>query len=178
MRYLARGGEYHRVCKPEWSDCSDTRHSLRGGRWNPPGSFEVLYLNRTERTAALQALANFRGEAHSLLDLRPERRPELQGFEVAEGEFVDAVGSEGLVEIGLPADYPAGHEGGSAWPVCQGIGSAAHAAGAAGIACRSACAGADPARDEELALFVTERRPPATPLRRRAFAEWFPAGLA
>lgn len=169
-----RGGDFFRVCKPDWRDCSDTTHSrIHGGRWNAPGGHEVLYLNRTERLAALQAIENFRGEAHSLYDLRPERRPHLQSFSVADDDYVDAVSEAGLRSLRLPADYPA--ELRDDWTVCQEIGDAAYRAGEQGIACRSACAGAEPT-DEELALFVRSRRAAPEAGERRPFAEWFPTG--
>lgn len=171
MRRVERGGPYYRVCKPEWSDCGDTGFSLRGGRWNPPGEYPVLYLNRTVRMAALQAVENFRGEAHSLFDLRPERRPHLQSFTVPRADYVDAVTDAGVLALGLPAGYPDG----AGWERCQPIGRAAQAAGERGIACRTACAGGADPDHEELALFDRDGAP-AAPGPRRPFAEWFPAG--
>lgn len=172
MRYVARGGAYYRVCKPAWADCGDTAPSaVRGGRWNAPGEHRVLYLNRTVRMAALQAVQNFRGEAHSLFDLRPDRRPHLQEFEVAAGDFVDVVTPEGVADLGLPAEYPEG----AAWEDCQRIGRAAYAAGERGIACRTACQGGGDPDHEELALFDRDGNP-AAPGPRLTFAEWFPGG--
>ena len=171
MRHLQRGGPYYRVCKPDWTDCADTAHSLRGGRWNPPGEYRVLYLNRTVRMAALQAVENFRGEAHSLFDLRPERRPHLQAFDVARGDYADAVTDAGVLALGLPAAYPDG----VGWTECQQVGRAAHAAGERGIACRTACRGGGDPDHEELALFDRDGAP-ARPGVRRTFQEWFPAG--
>jgi RES domain-containing protein len=171
MRRIGRGGAYYRVCKPGWSDCADTAYSqLRGGRWNAPGEHRVLYLNRTIRMAALQAHDNFKGEAHTLRDLRPERRPHLQQFDVPRAEYVDAVTDEGLRALGLPATYPDG----TGWDVCQPIGRDVYAAGERGIACRTACAGGGDPDHEELALFDRDGQPAAA-WRRWAFDEWYPA---
>ncbi|MGH2997143.1 MAG: hypothetical protein ACRDM9_12585, partial [Gaiellaceae bacterium] len=54
-RTIRRGGPYNRLAEPSWSDPLDTSYSRRrGGRWNPPGSFGALYLNRDLRIARLQ----------------------------------------------------------------------------------------------------------------------------
>jgi hypothetical protein len=51
-RHIARSGRYLRVADPSWSDPLDPDHAReRGGRWNPPHSFAVLYLNRDRQTA-------------------------------------------------------------------------------------------------------------------------------
>jgi RES domain-containing protein len=172
MRHVDRGGPYYRVCKPDWTECADTSHSrTRGGRWNAPGEHAVLYLNRTVRMAALQALENFRGEAHSLFDLRPERRPHLQAFTVLQARYVDVVTPEGIAALGLPDGYP--REAG--WDACRAIGREAYAAGEQGVACRTACPGAGDPEHEELALFDRDGRP-AEPGQRLPFERWFPTG--
>jgi RES domain-containing protein len=172
MRRIGRGGPYYRVCKPDWADCSDTGFSqIRGGRWNAPGEHRVLYLNRTIRMAALQAHDNFRGEAHELFDLRPERRPHLQAFEVPRTEYVDVVTDEGVRALDLPEAYPVG----AGWDVCQVVGREVYAAGERGLACRTACEGGGDPDHEELALFDRDGQP-ARPGQRWTFAEWFPTG--
>lgn len=172
MKWVSRGGTYYRVCKPDWTDCADTSFSrIWGGRWNAPGEYGVLYLNRTLRMAALQAVENFRGEAHSLFDLRPERRPQLQAFGVPEDEYVDAVTDEGLTSLGLPIDYPEG----VGWERCQPMGRAAFEAGERGIGCRTACRGGGDPDHEELAWFDREGVPDAVG-DRMTFDRWFPTG--
>lgn len=172
MRRIPRGGSYYRVCKPGWADCTDSSFSqVHGGWWNAPGAHRVLYLNRTVRMAALQAMENFRGEAHSLFDLRPDRRPRLQAFDVPQDEYVDAVTDEGLAALGLPAEYPEGVE----WNQCQPIGQVAYDAGEPGIACRTACRGGGDPDHEELAWF--DRDGISAPVGERlAFDRWFPTG--
>jgi RES domain-containing protein len=172
MKHVERGGEFYRVCKPDWTECGDTSYTrITGGRWNAPGEHAVLYLNRTVRMAALQAHDNFRGEAHSLFDLRPERRPDLQAFAAPRAEYVDVVTDDGIAALGLPPTYPDG----VGWEPCQAIAREAFAGGERGIACRTACEGGGDPEHEELALFEREG-PPAVPGARRAFAEWFPTG--
>lgn len=172
MRHVRRGGTYFRVCKPGWADCADTQYSqIRGGRWNPAGEHRVLYLNRTIRMAALQAVANFSGEAHSLFDLRTDRRPHLQAFAVSSDDYVDVVTPDGIAAVGLPPTYPDG----AGWDTCQVIGHAAFAGGERGIACRTACEGGGDPDHEELALFDRDGRP-AQPGERLAFDRWFPTG--
>lgn len=172
MRRIPRGGSYYRVCKPGWTDCAETSFSqVWGGRWNAPGAHRVLYLNRTVRMAALQAMENFRGEAHSLFDLRPDRRPQLQAFGVPQDEYIDAVTDEGLAALGLPVEYPEGVE----WSQCQPIGQAAYESGEPGIACRTACHGGGDPDHEELAWF--DRGGIPAPLGERlTFDRWFPTG--
>jgi len=131
----------------------------------------VLYLNRTIRMAALQAMENFRGEAHSLFDLRPDRRPHLQAFAVPSDDYVDVVSPEGIVALGFPATYPDG----VGWDVCQPIGRAAYDDGERGIACRTACEGGGDPDHEELALFDRDGEP-AHPGERLTFDRWFPTG--
>jgi RES domain-containing protein len=140
------------VAKPEWADPFDTTFSARsGGRWNPPGSFGVLYLNADERVASANARQWFaHNGGFSVLDLQPARRPVAVACTFRQ-ELVDVVSPEGVAAIGLPSRYP--------WKVprsdCQPIGERLHAAGERGIACRSAaeCAGPRQSVGEEAALF-------------------------
>src|SRR5947199_199474 len=48
VRTVERRGAYVRVADPGWRDPLDGRHArARGGRWNPPESFPVVYLCAT-----------------------------------------------------------------------------------------------------------------------------------
>jgi len=178
-RHVRRSGLYHRVCDPEWSDCTDTSFSKDfGGRWNEAGRFGVLYLCRTLTVAAANARKNFDGEIHSLYDLKPEFRPVLVDFSLGRSpghRFVDAVSKSGLAELGLPSSYPLGANG-TMVPRsrCRPIGFAAYDAGEAGIACRSAAEAADGNWiGEELALF-DRASGFAVQGKRHRFAEWYP----
>jgi len=152
-RRVRRGGEYLRVANPGWADPFDTTFSRRaGGRWNPPGSFGALYLNRDIRTASANArrvLAEQGG--FSLFDLKPERRPVAVRCTLLPRLLANAVTETGLGAIGLPAEYPWQ----VGWDRCQPIGARLQEAGEDGIAARSAaeCAGPGHWMGEEAVLF-------------------------
>ncbi len=168
---MRRGGEYLRVAKPAWADPFDTTFSRRaGGRWNPPGSFGALYLNRDARTASANA-RRFLAEqgGFSLWDLRPERRPVAVRCTVSPRLLVNAVTATGLGAIGLPAEYPWR----VGWDRCQTVGAGLQKAGEKGIAARSAaeCAGPGQWVGEEAVLFE-----PVRGVRRGRvlrFEQWF-----
>lgn len=174
MRRTQRGGEYYRVCDPDWADCSETSFSRhQGGRWNPPGAFGALYLNRTLEVSAAQARHNFAGELHTLFDLRPDQRPDLQSLIVPLSEFLDVVTDAGVADVGLPKHFPYG----VTWELCQPIGRMAYDGNEHGIATRSAAEATPQAWiGEELALF--DRTIELAPIQlghRRRFQEWYPA---
>jgi RES domain-containing protein len=166
-----RSGTYYRVCKPDWQDCADTTYSkANGARWNPRGRFGALYLCATVEVAAANARNQHAGRAIRLFSLRPERRPQLQRFEVAPARFADIVSAAGVAAAGLPADYP--YDVG--WQRCQPIGAAAHAGHLPGIACRSAAECTKTSwLGEELAVFDSAAQPKAAG-KRRAFGDWYP----
>jgi RES domain len=164
---VRRGGEYNRLAEPGWQDPLDTSFAKSaGGRWNPPGSFGVLYLNRDERVARLQVDHRLVGQPYGIEDLEPAEQHDLVLVDVPEAERLDCVSDRGLEALGLPSSYPRSPDGKPVGHrVCQRIGQRAHEAAHTGIACRSAATGATRS-DEELALFephaaldVKERRP-------------------
>jgi hypothetical protein len=164
---VRRGGEYNRLADPGWQDPLDTSFAKStGGRWNAPGSFAVLYLNRGERVARLQADHRLAGQPYGIEDLDPAEQHDLVVVDVPEAERLDCVSDRGLVAVGLPPSYPRGADGEPVGHgVCRQIGQRAHEAAHSGIACRSAATGAT-SSDEELAAFeghaaleVKDRRP-------------------
>ena len=164
---VRRGGEYNRLAEPGWQDPLDTSFAKStGGRWNPPGSFGVLYLNRDERVARLQVDHRLAPQPYGIEDLEPAEQHDLVLVDVPEAERLDCVSDRGLEAVGLPSSYPRSPDGKPVGHrVCQQIGQRAHEAAHSGIACRSAATGAT-GEDEELALFepyaaldVKERRP-------------------
>ena len=170
-RRVRRGGEYLRVAHPAWSDPFDTSFSRRvGGRWNPPGSFGALYLNRDIRTASANA-RRFLSEqgGFSLFDLKPERRPVAVRCTVSARLLANGVTGKGLLALGLPPAYPWQ----VGWDRCQPIGARLREAGETGIAARSAAEPAGSGRwvGEEAVLFE-----PARGVRRGRvlpFNEWY-----
>lgn len=171
MRHLRRGGLYLRVADPRWRDSLSPDYSRdRGGRWNAPGSFGVVYLNATAGLA--RALVTERLEARGIRpeDIRPETGPVLVATRVPEASYVNAVTDAGLRGLGLPTTYPLDGRGRIiAHKTCQPIGQLARDAGEQGIACRPATQGA-PARAEELAYFGTQELRVETT---EPFASWF-----
>lgn len=173
-RTVRRGGAYNRLAEPSWTDPLDTSHSKgRGGRWNPPGTFGALYLNRDVRMARLQVEHKLAGHPYGLEDLDETEQHDLIDVEVLEQVWLDCVGVAGLKAVGLPMSYPS-HPDGS--PVlhaeCQPIGKAAFDYGMPGVACRSAARGAT-TDDEELAVFARGGRLNVTMTGRRPFSDWF-----
>lgn len=171
MRHVERGGRYVRVADPEWRDPISGAHArAAGGRWNPPGSFEVVYLNGSLGVAGAQVRRKLEPRGIRPEDLDLDRGPVLVHVDVPADRYVDAVTGRGLESLGLPVSYPLDANG-SVIPhdACRPIGQSARDAGEPGIACRSAASTAL-ADGEELAYFG------GRPLVRRhteAFADWF-----
>jgi len=180
FRHLVRGGGYVRVADPAWRSPLDGSHAAeRGGRWNPPGSFPVVYLCSSVPVARLNVLRRFEGLPYSVLDLLPERRPVLVETNVREHRAVDVVTGAGCRAAGLPESYPRDARGSEVgWERCQPVGRTAWEQGETSIACRSAAsrrrAAARPGdAGEEMAWFVRGREDRLRVTRRRAFDEWF-----
>ncbi len=124
----------YRVVRAGWQEPLDTSYGrARGGRWNAPGSYDVLYTACSRRVARFVALDIFRMAAVTLEDLMPATRPALA--EIAwQGPVVDAMSEHGLEVAGLPLHYPRaiGHE------TTQALARHWHDDGNEGVACRSA----------------------------------------
>jgi RES domain-containing protein len=167
---LTRGGRYHRVVDPSYSNPFDTSYArTMGRRWNPRGEFGALYLCATIAVAAANARYQFVGRAIKLFDLLPAARPELVAVDVANLDVVDVVTANGVAAAGLPPNYPYGVP----WPPCQAIAHDAFADGIAGVAARSnAEATASFWVGEELAVF--DSMTGFAQVSRDAFAAWYP----
>jgi hypothetical protein len=173
-RHVTRSGPFVRVAHPDWRRPLDPSFAaVRGGRWNPPVSFPVLYLCRTAAVARAVVLGRFDGLPYGLLDLRPDRRPVLIETDVPSHRAVDVVTDAGCRAVSLPETYPYDSRGRKiAWERTQPIGAAAWEDGERSIACRSAALpkGGD---GEELAWFVRDRTDRLAVSARRAFDDWF-----
>ena len=167
MRTIRRGGRYLRVADPDWDDPLDGWHAaVRGGRWNPPESFPVVYLCLTVAVARANVYRLLEGQPYGPEDLRPEAGPILVRTSVLEDRYLNVVTDAGCRDAGLPKTYPRDsrrrivpHRR------CQPIGLRAFEAGLPGVAARSAWIAG-----EELAYFGKRR------LRRgaiRLFEQWF-----
>lgn len=173
-RTVRRGGPYNRLAEPAWTDPLDTGYSkTRGGRWNPPGAFGALYLNRDLRVARLQVEHRLAGHPYGVEDLDEAEQHDLVDLDVPEQTWLDCVSDGGLEAVGLPVSYPR-HPDGTAvgHPECRPKGQAAFNEGLPGVACRSAAYGAATA-DEELAVFARAGGPNVAITHRRPFADWF-----
>jgi len=169
---VTRGGIFVRVADPGWDDpLSGSFAKVRGGRWNAPRAFPVVYLNGDVRVARANVLQRFAGLPYGPEDLEPSAGPVLVSTVVPEDAFVDVVSDAGCRAVGLPPTYPIDEDG---TPVpheaCRPVGAGAWDAGLPGIACRSAAPAAPPG-GEELAWFA--RGEPLTPLEVRRFLDWF-----
>ena len=173
--WVTRGGgaPYWRVCNPSWADPLDTSFSRRkGGRWNSPLSFGVLYLNATTTVAAANARRYAADHGYALADLLPGEEPQVLECTLPEQALVDIVTPAGIAAAGLPAAFPYGVDRAQ----CQPIGARCFGDNEAGIAGLSAAESGGPRHSigEEAALF-DRGAPLATPGRRWAFAHWYPA---
>lgn len=173
MRHLPRSGRYFRVADPAWKDPLDGGYAQSvGGRWNPPGSFPVVYLNRTVGVARANVRWRLRGFPYGPEQLRAGEGPDLVSTDVDEDRFVDILTGAGCVAAGLPATYTLRTDGTEVpHRDCQPIGQATWDSGEPGIACRSAAVPRLP-YGEELAWFPRSLN--SLPLRdRRPFDDWF-----
>ena len=170
---VRRAGAFNRLAEPSWPDPLDVTFSkARGGRWNAPGSYGVLYLNATVRVARLQVAHRLAGLPYGVEDLDAAEQHDLVEVRVAALAAVDCVTDAGLGAVGLPSSYPADRAGAPVrWAACQLVGQRAHDAATAGLACRSAAAGATHA-DEELGVFDTHTAHVAVTAR-VAFTDWY-----
>jgi RES domain len=169
MRTLGRGGPYLRVADPDWQDPLDGRFAAdRGGRWNPPESFPVVYLCRSIDVARANVYRRLGGQPYGPEDLLPGSGPVLVRTNVPEDRYLNAVTEAGLRDLGLPRTYPLDSRRRLVpWRRCQPIGLGAWEAGLPGVAAVSA---ATRGAGEELAYFGRRK------LRRgavRPFEAWF-----
>lgn len=166
------GGRHVRVADPDWDDPLDGAYARdNGGRWNRPGSYPVVYLNRTLKAARLNCLHKYRDLPYGPEDLDESEAPVLVATDVPDGEHADCISDSGLKGWNLPTSYPRlPDDRPVSWEDCWPVGEASHAAGLDGIACRSAAEGAGP-DDHELAYF--ERDNALEPVSRVAFSDWF-----
>lgn len=170
--HTARSGTYFRVADPDWEDPLDGLPGVTsGGRWNPPGSFPVVSLNRSVSLARLFVAHRLRGQPYGPEDLDPETAPSLAHADVPEASYVDIVTDDGCRSAGLPVTYPFESQS-KVVPhaVCWPIGERAWLQGEPGIACRSATKGAATS-DEELAWFQRGSQLALSNLQ--PFSEWF-----
>jgi hypothetical protein len=171
MRHIERGGKYLRVADPDWDEPLSGGYARdAGGRWNPPGAFEVIYLNADPQVARAQVHHKLEPRGIRPEDLDPTRGPILIHTSVPRQPHVDAVTDRGLSSLGLPESYPLDSRGSRiSHGVCQPIGEQAWNDGEPGIACRSAAS--SPTAREELAYFNRGKKLKVED--EEEFSDWF-----
>ena len=162
-RRLPNAKEWYRVADESWDDPLDTTFAQRfGGRWNPPNSFPVLYLNEDIDTARAQIYRMLEGSPVRPDDLDPPYvlvTATLPSRQVV----ADAVTDVGLGALGLPDTYPLDPGGETvAHPTCQPIGAEVKTQNLRGIHARSAATPDGTSR--ELAWFPARPSSKATPI--------------
>ena len=92
MKRIRRSGAYLRVADPDWDDPLDGSFSrIKGGRWNAPGSFPVVYLNRSEHVAHANVDRKYDGLPYGPEDVDPDAGPDLVETRVPQARYVDIV---------------------------------------------------------------------------------------
>jgi hypothetical protein len=154
-----------RLAEPEWEDPLDPSFAAAaGGRWNPPDSYPVLYLNGDVQTARLQIERMLAGSPVHVDDLDDGAYVLVAATLPRSQQCADAVTDSGLRALGLPPTYPLDRSGGTelGHATCQSIGMVLHGEALRGVWCRSACT--SDGRGRELAWFPATRRSRARPV--------------
>ena len=167
------GHVWWHIADPAWNDPLDPGFARQhGGRWNPPDSFPVLYLNEDLSTARMNLHAFVAQWPYGPEDLRDDPGPSLVGCALPRRQTVcDAHSRAGIDAAGLPRTYPFLADGTTVpHAPCQAIGTAAKA-GLRGIHTRSAQTSGGSGL--ELAWFPASSRSIARRIRSLTFSMWF-----
>jgi hypothetical protein len=152
------------VADPRWTDPLDPSFAAAaGGRWNPPDSHPVLYLNADVGTARLQIDRLAEGQPFTAEDLDDDAYLLVAATVPRSQTCTDAVSRAGLTSLGLPSSYPLNDAGEVVdRRACQSIGERVREAGLRGVWC--ACAVSPPRTGRELAWFPATARSRARPI--------------
>lgn len=137
-----------------------------GGRWNPPGSFEVIYTSCSIKAAIAFLREHYRNESINPWEQPEEKQRDLYELLLDQDGLVDAISSEGLIGLGLPKSYPRRVSHSTTQPVGQRLYDEGHP----GIWYRCA---PDPT-EEEIALFRDHAQPIQVNSQSKRFGEWYP----
>ncbi|HEY7917590.1 MAG TPA: RES family NAD+ phosphorylase [Acidimicrobiales bacterium] len=125
------GGQGWRQLSPRYDPLSGEGARINGGRFNPPGSFPVLYVCRS-RACAVAELKRFgERQAIGVVGLLPRI---LYRYQIRLDRVLDLTKDEVRGRVGVGLDVL----GGPDWTACQELGTVAHALGAQGIESPSA----------------------------------------
>lgn len=135
-------GEGWRHLSPKHDALSGEGARLNGGRFNPPGSFPVLYICRT-RACAVAELQRF-GDRHAIgiEGLLPRR---VYRYQIELDKVLDLTTDGGRADVDVGLETLIGPD----WSACQELGAAAYGLGVQAIRSPSATG-----VDDILAVFV------------------------
>ena len=153
---------------------NSTYSQVSGGRWNPAGSFPVLYTFTSPQSANYWIETRWASLGFTWEEVAPERLPDLAVVTVQLEALADVATDAGLQFFGLPATYPVGFETPAAYAVTRPIGVEIHARQVAGLVTRSATARRwqGPIINwGEVAIF-TEYASPPTLVERLSYLKW------
>lgn len=124
-------GEGWRHLSPRYEPLSGEGARLNGGRFNPPGSFPVIYLCRTRPCVVAELRHLGDRQAIGLEGLLPRV---VYRYEIELTRVLDLTIHAIREAIGIAPEVLAGPD----WTACQELGAIAHALGAQGILSPSA----------------------------------------
>jgi RES domain-containing protein len=135
-------GKGWRHLSPRHDPLSGEGARLNGGRFNPPGSFPVLYMCRTRPCAVAELTRLGDRQAIGLAGLLPRH---LYSYDIVLDRVLELSDDHVRANVGLTLEVLAGPD----WTACQQLGTTAHALGAQAILSPSATG-----VDDVLAVFV------------------------
>jgi len=135
-------GEGWRHLGPLYDPRSGEGARLHGGRFNPPGSFPVLYLCQSRPCAVAELRRLGERQAIGIEGLLPRT---LYRYDIALDRVLDLTDDVVRHQVGLDLDVLTGPD----WTTCQELGSTLHAVGAQAVNSPSATGVGD-----VLAVFV------------------------
>jgi RES domain-containing protein len=124
-------GRGWRQLSPRYDPLSGEGARIQGGRFNPPGSFPVLYICQTRPCAVAELERLGIRQAIDVDGLLPRA---LYRYEISLDAILNLTNNEVRARIGIGIDVLTGPDR----TACQELGSAAHALGAQGISSLSA----------------------------------------
>ncbi len=137
-----------------------------GGRWNPPGSYPVLYSSCSRDVAIANLQHKYQGRSFQPWELAEDDQEDLHELEIDQDGLIDVVTDAGVAGVGLPTKYPSG----VGHATTQPIGLRLYREHRPGIWCRSA---AFPT-GQEVALFSDYAAPPLPVGIPQRLRDWFP----
>ena len=135
-------GHGWRQLSPRYDPLSGEGARLHGGRFNPSGSFPVLYLCQSRPCAVAELERLGARQAIGVDGLLPRS---LYRYEISLARVLDLTSDEVRTDVGIGLDVLTGPD----WTTCQELGSTAHSLGVQGISSPSATGVGD-----VLAVFV------------------------